>query len=190
MTTDHNRRRILKASAGLMMPGIFGTIAQAARTKSPELFLAACLLVVITASVATAAAGLRYRDFVTVAVIIDREALFPDNWIYVHTPGVQVGRIQNFNNWSRAMVPERSRTCLGLEYFCFEDDEIWRMSDDEAVELGGVARIGEVGVVIVGLLADEGRSCEHDQHDGGCLRFGRPFGPCQSVDRLRHRPVG
>jgi len=64
-----------------------------------------------------------------VALILDREDLFPDNWIYIHTPGVKVGRIQNFNNWSRAMVPDPGRTCLGLEYFCFEGDGLW-MSDD------------------------------------------------------------
>jgi protoporphyrinogen oxidase len=86
-------------------------------------------------AVATAAAGLRYRDFVTVAVIIDRERLFPDNWIYVHTPGVQVGRIQNFNNWSPAMVPVPGQTCLGLEYFCFEGDGLWNLPDDALLAL-------------------------------------------------------
>ena len=54
-----------------------------------------------------------------------RENLFPDNWIYVHSPGVKVGRIQNFNNWSAAMVPEPGTTCLGMEYFCFEGDGLW-----------------------------------------------------------------
>ncbi|MEQ1896970.1 MAG: NAD(P)/FAD-dependent oxidoreductase [Vicinamibacterales bacterium] len=76
-----------------------------------------------------AAEGLRYRDFVVVALILNREELFPDNWIYIHTPGVGVGRIQNFNNWSRAMVPERGRTCLGLEYFCFKGDGTWERKD-------------------------------------------------------------
>jgi hypothetical protein len=69
--------------------------------------------------------GLRYRDFLVVALILDQEDLFPDNWIYIHTPGVKVGRIQNFNNWSAAMVPVPGRTCLGLEYFCFEGDGLW-----------------------------------------------------------------
>jgi protoporphyrinogen oxidase len=68
-------------------------------------------------AIRAAAAGQRYRDFLDVALILDREDLFPDNWIYIHTPGVKVGRIQNFNNWSKAMVPEPGRTCLGLEYF-------------------------------------------------------------------------
>ena len=60
-------------------------------------------------NVTKAANGLAYRDFILVALILDREKLFPDNWIYVHTPGVQVGRIQNFNNWSAAMVPLNTR---------------------------------------------------------------------------------
>jgi len=85
--------------------------------------------------VRTAAEGLRYRDFLVVALILDREQLFPDNWIYVHTPGVLVGRIQNFNNWSAAMVPEPGRTCLGMEYFCFEGDGIWTGSDAELIAI-------------------------------------------------------
>ena len=79
--------------------------------------------------------GLAYRDFLVVALILDRVDLFPDNWIYVHTPGVRVGRIQNFNNWSAAMVPEAGRTCLGMEYFCFEGDGLWTSSDAELVDL-------------------------------------------------------
>jgi protoporphyrinogen oxidase len=83
------------------------------------------------AAVQASAEGLRYRDFLVVALILDRENLFPDNWIYVHTPGVKVGRIQNFNNWSAAMVPDAGRTCLGMEYFCFEGDGLWASSDAE-----------------------------------------------------------
>jgi protoporphyrinogen oxidase len=82
-----------------------------------------------------AAAGLRYRDFLVVALILEGEGLFPDNWIYVHTPGVRVGRVQNFNNWSAEMVPEPGRTCLGMEYFCFEGDGLWTASDSELVAL-------------------------------------------------------
>ena len=73
-------------------------------------------------AIRAAADGLAYRDFLVVALILRRDNLFPDNWIYIHTPGVKVGRIQNFNNWSAAMVPEPGVTCLGMEYFCFEGD--------------------------------------------------------------------
>jgi protoporphyrinogen oxidase len=82
-----------------------------------------------------AAEGLRYRDFLVVSLILEGEDLFPDNWIYIHTPGVKVGRIQNFNNWSRAMVPDAGRTCLGMEYFCFEGDGLWNSSNEDLVKL-------------------------------------------------------
>jgi len=88
------------------------------------------------AETAAAAEGLSYRDFLVVALMIRREKLFPDNWIYVHTPGVKVGRIQNFNNWSKAMVPVPGVTCVGMEYFCFKGDELWESSDEDLVELG------------------------------------------------------
>ena len=77
--------------------------------------------------------GLRYRDFMIVALVIDREDLFPDNWIYIHSPDVVVGRVQNFKNWSPDMVPDPNKTALGLEYFLQEGDELWNMPDDELV---------------------------------------------------------
>lgn len=83
-----------------------------------------------------AANKLKFRDFLTVCLIIDRPQLFPDNWIYVHYPDVKVGRIQNFKNWSPDMVPDASKTSLGLEYFCNQGDELWSMSDEELIELG------------------------------------------------------
>jgi protoporphyrinogen oxidase len=89
------------------------------------------------ASVLAAAGRLSYRDFITVAVIVNKADLFPDNWIYIHDPRVKVGRIQNFKNWSPEMVPDAGKTCLGLEYFCFEGDGLWTMSDEQLVELAG-----------------------------------------------------
>lgn len=101
--------------------------------------------------VLAAADDFNYRDFLTVALIVRRPELFPDNWIYIHEPGVKVGRIQNFKNWSPEMVPDASTTCLGLEYFCFEGDGLWNLSDAELVELGrkelaslGLARLEEI----------------------------------------------
>jgi protoporphyrinogen oxidase len=84
---------------------------------------------------AAAAARLRHRDFLTVVCIVDKPHLFPDNWIYVHDPEVQVGRIQNFKNWSPDMVPDPAKTSLGLEYFCTEGDELWSKSDEELIRL-------------------------------------------------------
>jgi protoporphyrinogen oxidase len=85
--------------------------------------------------VVDAARRLKYRDFLTVALILDVADLFPDNWIYVHDPAVKVGRIQNFKNWSREMVPSDAQTCLGMEYFCFEGDGLWSMADADLVAL-------------------------------------------------------
>lgn len=77
-----------------------------------------------------------YRDFLTVVLILDRPDLFPDNWIYIHSPEVKVGRIQNFGNWSPFMVPDPNTTSLGLEYFCTEGDALWQMADGELLTLG------------------------------------------------------
>ena len=96
------------------------------------------------ASVRRAADGLGYRDFISIALMIDRADVFPDNWIYIHDPGVRVGRIQNFKNWSPDMVPDQAKTCLGLEYFCFEGHGLWTMPDNDLIALAKeeLARLG------------------------------------------------
>ncbi|NVD44572.1 NAD(P)/FAD-dependent oxidoreductase [Qipengyuania atrilutea] len=81
------------------------------------------------------ASNLKYRDFLTVALMIRSEDLFPDNWIYIHDDKVKVGRVQNFRSWSPEMVPDEDVACVGLEYFCFEGDGLWSMSDDDLVAL-------------------------------------------------------
>jgi hypothetical protein len=92
-----------------------------------------------------------------VPIVINRDDLFPDNWIYIHSPEVKVGRIQNFKNWSAAMVPEAGKTCLGMEYFCSQGDELWEMSNEDLIDLAkreiealGLAKAHEVedGTVI------------------------------------------
>jgi protoporphyrinogen oxidase len=89
----------------------------------------------VPAEVKKAADDLHYRDFLTVALVVPESAGFPDNWIYIHSPDVKVGRIQNFGSWSPYLV-KNGRTCLGLEYFVFEGDDYWTMSDEALVELG------------------------------------------------------
>jgi len=81
------------------------------------------------------AANLKYRDFLTVALMVEGEDLFPDNWIYIHDSKVKVGRVQNFRSWSPEMVPDPDMACVGLEYFCFEGDGLWSMADDGLVAL-------------------------------------------------------
>jgi protoporphyrinogen oxidase len=78
---------------------------------------------------------LRYRDFLTIALMVKKPDLFPDNWIYIHDPSVKVGRVQNFRSWSPEMVPSDDMACVGLEYFCFEGDKVWSASDDDLVAL-------------------------------------------------------
>jgi len=87
------------------------------------------------AEVLAAADGLTFRDFLTVALVVPEEYSFPDNWIYIHDPNVRVGRIQNFGSWSPYLIKE-GRTCLGLEYFVFEGDSDWNMSDEDLVARG------------------------------------------------------
>jgi protoporphyrinogen oxidase len=100
-----------------------------------------------------AARSLSYRDFIIVALIINVEHLFPDNWIYIHSPNVKVGRIQNFKNWSSAMVPDSNKTCLGLEYFCSEGDDIWELSDKELLDLA-TQELTTLGLVDAGAVED------------------------------------
>src|SRR4029079_4485730 len=82
------------------------------------------------ADVLAAARSLRHRDFLTVALVLDGADPFPDNWLYIHEPRVRVARIQNYRAWSPSMVPDPTRSCVGLEYFCFAGDELWSAPDE------------------------------------------------------------
>jgi protoporphyrinogen oxidase len=88
-----------------------------------------------SAKALAAGRALKYRDFLTVALILKDKGVFSDNWIYIHDPNVKVGRIQNYKSWSPEMVPDPAYTCYGLEYFCFEGDGLWNLSDAELIEL-------------------------------------------------------
>jgi protoporphyrinogen oxidase len=98
---------------------------------------------------ASAASGLRYRDFLTVALMVANPEIFPDNWIYIHEPSVKVGRIQNFRSWSPEMMPDPQVSCLGLEYFCFEGDGLWSMPDP------GLINMAQAELASIGIAADE-----------------------------------
>jgi protoporphyrinogen oxidase len=102
------------------------------------------------AEVLAAADDLHYRDYLTVALVVPESRSFPDNWIYIHATDVEVGRIQNYGSWSPYLVKD-GRTCLGLEYFVFEDDAMWNMADEDLIALGtrelihlGLAAEGDV----------------------------------------------
>ncbi|MCK9877572.1 NAD(P)/FAD-dependent oxidoreductase [Frankia sp. AgPm24] len=97
------------------------------------------------AHVLAAANALKYRDFLTVALVVPESAGFPDNWIYIHAPTVKVGRIQNFASWSPYLVKD-GKTCLGLEYFVFEGDDTWSSSDEDLIALG-TRELVELGLI-------------------------------------------
>jgi protoporphyrinogen oxidase len=95
--------------------------------------------------VLAAADDLHYRDYLTVALVVPASRSFPDNWIYIHAPEVSVGRIQNYGSWSPYLVKD-GHTCLGLEYFVFEGDDMWNMADDDLIVLA-TKELGELGLV-------------------------------------------
>jgi protoporphyrinogen oxidase len=105
-------------------------------SSAPVRELAAMLSPELTEAPAHAATQLKYRDFITVVLILKDRGVFADNWIYIHDPSVQVGRVQNFKSWSPEMVPDPATTCYGLEYFCFEHTGLWNLTDEELQELG------------------------------------------------------
>jgi protoporphyrinogen oxidase len=96
-------------------------------------------------AVAAASAGLRYRDFLIIGLIMRGKESFDDNWIYIHDPSVKVGRIQNFKSWSPDMVPDQSTACYGMEYFCNAGDDTWAMSDADLIARAKV-EIGKLGL--------------------------------------------
>jgi protoporphyrinogen oxidase len=120
-------------------------------SSAPMLELARGLTPPVSKKARDAAESLKYRDFLTVMLILKERHMFDDNWIYIHDPSVQVGRIQNFRSWSPEMVPDPDKACYGLEYFCFEHDGVWDSSDADLIELAqrelmqiGLAQAGDV----------------------------------------------
>jgi len=102
-----------------------------------------------------AANSLRYRDFLTVALILPERHRFNDNWIYIHDPNVKVGRVQNYKSWSPEMVPDPDFCCYGLEYFCFEGDGLWSMQDADLIALAG-KELEQIGL---GAAAEVAEGC-------------------------------
>jgi protoporphyrinogen oxidase len=97
--------------------------------------------------------GLQYRDFITVGLLVDhltvREAdggPLKDNWIYIQEPDVLVGRLQIFNNWSPYMVADPSKTWIGLEYFCYQTDALWKMADEDLKKFA-IAEVEKIGIL-------------------------------------------
>lgn len=104
-----------------------------------------CLFPSAPPEVLAAAKNLRYRSFIAINLILNSPDIFPDNWIYVHAPEVKMGRVQNFKNWSPDMVADKNQTTLGLEYFCDEGDDFWKMPDARLIKLG-LAELEKIGL--------------------------------------------
>jgi protoporphyrinogen oxidase len=124
-------------------------------SSAPVTLLARLLDPAPPEAVLRAAAGLFHRSFLIVILILDGDDLFPDQWIYIHSPDVRVGRIQNFGNWSREMVPGAGTTSLGLEYFCDQGDGIWTMDD---------ALLADMAAAELEVLGLASRSSVKDSH--------------------------
>ena len=140
-----------------------------------------------------AANGLKYRDFLIVPIVVNLKSLFPDNWIYIHSPEFRVGRIQNFKNWSAAMVPDPEKTCLGMEYFCSEGDDIWEKSDEELIQLAtkeivGLALVPDASFVEDGTVIRQKKAYpvydgEYRKHLAILQEFMQSFENLQTVGR-------
>ena len=124
--------------------------------------------------VVAAAHTLRYRDYLTVVLIVRRAMVFPDNWIYIHSPAVKLGRIQNYKNWSPEMVPDPARTSLGLEYFLWDKDTEWRWPDARLIELG-MRECASLGLVM-----------PHEVEDGTVVRMPKAY---PVYDRQYHTSI-
>jgi protoporphyrinogen oxidase len=127
----------------------------------------------VPAEVLHAAAQLKYRDFLTVALVVRPVRQIDDNWLYVHEPGVKVGRIRNFGAWSPEMIPDERLACYGLEYFCFEGDGLWAMEDRELV------------ILATRELAELGLARESDVLDGVVVRQPKAY-PVYDAQYMRH----
>ena len=104
--------------------------------------------------------GLEYRDFITVGLLADRlkvreidGGLLKDTWIYVQEPDVLLGRLQIFNNWSPYLVSDPDRVWIGLEYFCYETDDLWKM-DDESLKRFAIGEVAKIGILDASAVSD------------------------------------
>jgi protoporphyrinogen oxidase len=133
---DYNADRGTWKVGFVRQDGSRGTIeARAVISSAPLREVAKSLEPKLSDEAIKAAEALRYRDFLTVTVILKDRDVFDDNWIYIHDPTVKVGRIQNFKSWSPEMIPDPSMACYGLEYFCFEGDGLWSSKDGDLIDL-------------------------------------------------------
>jgi protoporphyrinogen oxidase len=114
----------------------------------------------IPANVLEVSDGLQYRDFITVGLLVDRlkvtepdGGLLKDTWIYIQEPDVLLGRLQIFNNWSPYLVSDPAKVWIGLEYFCYETDDLWKKSDEEMKKFA-IAEVAKIGILNAADVSD------------------------------------
>jgi protoporphyrinogen oxidase len=139
----------------------------------------------VPANVREVSAGLQYRDFITVGLLADRlkvkepdGGLLKDTWIYVQEPDVILGRLQIFNNWSPYLVADPTKVWIGLEYFCYDTDDLWKMPDEDLKQFA-IAEVAKIGILNA-----------EDVSDGHVVRVPKTypayFGTYDRFDELRH----
>ncbi len=114
----------------------------------------------VPANVLEVSDGLQYRDFITVGLLVDRlkvhepdGGLLKDTWIYIQEPDVLLGRLQIFNNWSPYLVSDATKVWIGLEYFCYETDDLWKMADEDLKQFA-IAEVAKIGILEAGDVSD------------------------------------
>jgi protoporphyrinogen oxidase len=85
-------------------------------------------------SVVESARQLKFRNTILVYLRVDHTDLFPDQWLYIHEPSIQVGRVTNFRNWVPSIYGDSTSTIICLEYWCYFDDPFWNQEEDQLVE--------------------------------------------------------
>lgn len=124
--------------------------------------------------VLAAAGALRFRSYLVANIILNKKSLFPDQWIYVHSPEVRLGRIQNYKNWSGAMTLDPDKTSLGLEYFCDEGDALWRKNDIELIDFA-VDELSRIGIVSRKNLISGFVVRRTDAYPAYAMNYGKPL---------------
>jgi protoporphyrinogen oxidase len=114
----------------------------------------------VPANVLEVSDGLQYRDFITVGLLVDKlkvkepdGGLLKDTWIYIQEPDVLLGRLQIFNNWSPYLVSDPTKVWIGLEYFCYDTDELWKMADEDLKKFA-IAEVAKIGILEAADVSD------------------------------------
>ncbi len=156
---DHSESRVLAVRVKDEATGEIKTVkADYVLSTMPVRDLIASLSGTVPDDVRASAAGLEYRDFLTVGLLVKRikltnttkiktiNGIIPDNWIYIQEKDVKIGRVQLFNNWSPYLVKDPDTVWMGLEYFCTEGDELWSKQDSDMIQLA-VSELVKIGFI-------------------------------------------